>query len=134
MTAIQRTTAATPAAATGTGGASGLTQQPRVPQQRTAHSLAQRGMHGSQPQGVHQQPQDPQAQPSPSVSAPASAASEQGMHDLERANAAAAELNAMFNSQKTLADTLNAMLTGMADSSSKATAACSEAGKGIRVS
>ncbi|MHA6494944.1 hypothetical protein ACX0MV_17105 [Pseudomonas borbori] len=128
MTAIQRTTAATPAAATGTGGASGLTQQPRVPQQRTAHSLAQRGMHGSQPQGVHQQPQDPQAQPS------ASAASQQGMHDLERANAAAAELNAMFNSQKTLADTLNAMLTGMADSSSKATAACSEAGKGIRVS
>ena len=119
MTAVQHTSATTHAAIGNQPPGSALRQQPRAAQQRTGHSLAQRGMLGRQPPGVQQGQGEASGKPP--------------LDEAERTNQAAMQMNAQFNAQKNLADTLNGMINGVADSASKAISASSEAARGIRV-
>lgn len=123
MTAINSMAASSAVTASvGQGAMTACVQRPRPAQQCIGHSLEQRGMHGKQPAGLQQ-----------GAASSALHVGKQQMEDIERTNSAAMSMNAQFNAQKTLVDTLNGILGGMVDSATKASNACSEAAKGIKV-
>ncbi|MFP8968061.1 hypothetical protein ACKC9G_15880 [Pokkaliibacter sp. CJK22405] len=58
-------------------------------------------------------------------------ASQDAMQQMDEASATATKMNAQFQSQKMITDTVNSIANGMVDSASKANNAATQSGKAI---